>query len=128
MGELQGNGKRNLLEVTGQPGECGGRLLGVGRGGGQGTSCLPPTFSLCPLLAQTACMAGGAGQGPSPVYTGRCAPPPSEEPFVLEHIHFINNEIETGIYLFMIEFKSPIRSYIYFSCPFAKNLLKFLLM
>lgn len=54
--------------------------------------------------------------------------PTQEEPFVLTHIQFINNEMGTGIYLFMIAFKSPIRSYIHFSCQFAKNLLKVLLM
>lgn len=41
---------------------------------------------------------------------------------------FINNETGTGIYLLVIAFKSPIRSYTHFCCWAAKNLLRLLLM
>lgn len=83
--------------------------------------------SLCSLPAPRGCAAGGAGQGhgaPCPQQRGLA--PTQEDSFVLKQIQFINNENGTGIYLFMIAFKSPIRSYIHFSCQFAKNLLKVL--
>lgn len=102
----------------------GSRLLGwSGSWGGRGGLCLPPT----PVFSQGVCSAGSAGQGPAACAHGGLAPA-QEEPFVFKQVQFINNEIGTGIYLFMMAFKSPIRSYIHFSCQFAKNLLKVLLM
>lgn len=62
------------------------------------------------------------------LYTWLDLAPTQEVILVFKQSRFINNEIGTGIYLFMITFKSPIRSYIHFSCQFAKNLLKLLLM
>lgn len=96
------------------------------------TSCLPPTpgaHSPCvPCWPREPAWQVALGRD-SDLYTWGGVPShTSEELFVLKHIQFINNEIEAGIYLFMIAFKSPIRSYIYFSCQFSKNLLKFLLM
>lgn len=91
--------------------------------GGSGSLCLPPT----PVSSPGGCSLAALGRDLRPVHTGGLAPA-QEMPFVCKQVQFINNEMGTGIYLFMMAFKSPIRSYMHFSCQFAKNLLKVLLM
>lgn len=95
-----------------------------GVGHGREWEPLPPAHSR--VLRESARLAA-PGRDLRPVHTGGLAPA-QEEPFVFKQVQFINNEIGTGFYLFMMAFKSPIRSYIHFSCQFAKNLLKVLLM
>lgn len=104
-------------------------LAGLGMWGctRRGRPKVPPTPVFPPTGSQSLCRGRRLGRDPRPTHMWGLAPA-QEDSFVLKQIQFINNEIGTGIYLFMIAFKSPIRSYIYFSCQFAKNLLKVLLM
>lgn len=49
---------------------------------------------------------------------------PKKSNFVLKQVQSINNEIWTGIYLFMIAFKSPIMSYTHFFLPICQKHVK----
>lgn len=73
--------------------------------GGSGSLCLPPT----PCSPRESAWLAALGRDLRPVHTGGLAPA-QEEPFVFKQVQFINNEIGTGIYLFMMAFKSPIRA------------------
>lgn len=130
-GSAEGRGI-GVLEAVGEGApSAAGRPGGWGPGvhvQGEGGPCLPPTarpprVPCCPVG-----LCGGRGwAGTQALHPGSLAPT-QEESRVLKQIQLINNEAGTGIYLFMMAFKSPIRSYMRFSCQFAKNLLKVLLM